>query len=71
MKDISAGPAVVEDGEIKAEVDQDMEKSPSKTGRASERNKKITDDFKKNKLSICSKTIYMCVCNEPNVTLQL
>lgn len=54
---------MVEDGEIKAEVDQDMEKSPSKTGRTSERNKKKnTDDFKKTNLSICSKTIYMCVC---------
>lgn len=37
---VSAGLAVVEGGEIKAEADQDMEKSPSKTGRASERSKK-------------------------------
>lgn len=35
---------MVEDKEIKAEVDQDMEKSPSKTGRASKRNKEIIDD---------------------------
>lgn len=41
---LSAGPAVVEDGEMKAEVDQDMEKSTSKTERASERNQEITDD---------------------------
>lgn len=41
---LSSGPAVVEDGEIKAEVDQDMEKSASKTERASERNQEITDD---------------------------
>lgn len=40
---LSAGPAVMEDGEIKAESDQDMEKSPSKTGRASERYQEITD----------------------------
>lgn len=61
MKDISAGPAVVEDGEIKAEVDQDMEKSPSKTGRASERNKKITDDFKKTNYQFVAKQ-FICVC---------
>lgn len=41
---LSSGPAVVEDGEIKAEVDQDMEKCASKTERASERNQEITDD---------------------------
>lgn len=42
--DLSTGPAVVEDGEIKAEVGQDMEKYPSKAGRASKRNQEITDD---------------------------
>lgn len=67
---LSAGPAAVKDGEIKGEVDQDMEKSASKTERASERHQEITDFLKKNQ-SICSKTIYMCVCNESNVTLQL
>lgn len=40
---LSAGPAAVKDGEIKGEVDQDMEKSASKTERASERHQEITD----------------------------
>lgn len=49
---LSAGPAVMEDGEINAEVDQNMSKSPSKTGRANERNQEITDDKKTNPINL-------------------
>lgn len=41
---LSAGAAGVEDGKTKPEVDQDMERIPSKTETASERNQDITED---------------------------
>lgn len=58
---LSTGAAGVEDGKVKAEVDQDMGRSPSKTERVSERNQDITEDLKKTNLAICSENICVCV----------
>lgn len=58
---LSAGPAAVKDGEIKGEVDQDMEKSASKTERASERHQEITDFFKKINQFVAKPFICVCV----------
>lgn len=41
---LGVGAAGVEGGKVKAEADQDMERSPSKTERASEINQDITGD---------------------------
>lgn len=67
---LSTGAAGVEDGKVKAEGDQDMGRSPSKTERASERNQDITEDLKKKIWQFVART-FVCVCNESNVTLQL
>jgi len=41
---LGAGAAGMEDGKVKAEVDRDMERSPSKTERAGVRNQDIAED---------------------------
>jgi len=58
---LGAGAAGMEDGKVKAEVDRDMERSPSKTERAGVRNQDIAEDKKKKNLAICSKNICVCV----------